>query len=282
VSRTYASRGFSLTLTAAVAPEGGSPTPVLRIAGRGAPPLELVGDQAYEDAAATVVVAQLDAANTSPQIIFETYSGGAHCCDNFVVSSLVRGRWRVQKLSCDCEMGHDLIVDPGRGRLAIGLPDKNFDYAFASHAGSIMPMRFYAFRSGSLWDVTSAREFLTLHAAEMARERTICLTGIEPGGGCAAYLAEASLVGEAAKAWAVVGKRNLPSADWSFPSGCEGDDTSHGCPKAEQIEFKSFAGAVRWFLWRHGYDPVAEPFACGRPHCLVPRPLTLPPLIPAA
>jgi hypothetical protein len=76
-------------------------------------------------------------------------------------------------------------------------------------------------------------------------EGAICLTGIEPDGGCAAYLAEASLMGEAAKAWAVVEKRNLR--------------------KAEQIEFKSFAGAVRWFLWRHGYDPAVEPSRAAGP-----------------
>lgn len=274
---TYAAGGYRLTLAAKADAKGDPPVPVLTIAAPGAPPLTLTGVGGFPgNGVAMVGVARLDPKAARPAVLMQTFSGGAHCCTTLKLALLSNGAWRAYELTFDGGPG-EAIVDAKDGApplLLIG--DGNFDYAFASHAGSYLPARAYAVRGGRLYDVSSERQMTDRWRVVMSSALGGCsATTPDRNGACAAYVAAASMLGQHAEAW----KRMLTIYDRTgnvWPNGCR-VDLGAGCPKDQVLEFKSYTASLAWFLWRYGYSPPAPTFECLAPNCPVAWPTSPPP-----
>jgi hypothetical protein len=93
-----------------------------------------------------LTVRDLDA-NGEPEVVFDAYSGGAHCC--FVAQAWRRsgGRWRPK--SHDFGNAGYRLRDVGRdGRAEWITGDDRFAYAFTSFAASRLPLQILRFRAG--------------------------------------------------------------------------------------------------------------------------------------
>jgi hypothetical protein len=181
-------------------------------------------------------VGRLDGAG-SRFVMWQAYTGGAHCCFNIqLVLPDEPGRGVISLGNFDMEMLTDIPSDvDGDGRTDFVLRDNDFLYAFASFAGSFAPPQIWNVEGGRAVNVSAAPRYRALFVDAMAETRPICL---EPGegernGACAAFIAAAARIGEADRAWAeMLG---------AYDRGGDGDE---GGP---------FPGRLRAFLVAHGY-----------------------------
>jgi len=235
------------------------------------------GSRAYDDAAATAIIARFDPASKAPVVVFASYTGGAHCCYVFIIAKLQGPYWRTWRTNCDCDLQHGMVRVLARGQPPVLiLPDHGFDGAFAAHSGSVSPPRIYQFRRGELFDVSSDPAFRTLYRRSMSVALSACRRAREPNGGCAALVAEASRAGQTQFAW----KETLAHYNRSsqtYPSGCRVKSAAEECEGGAWKVFENFPDSLRWFLWRHGYAPAAAPFPCESDFCPVPWPDSAPP-----
>ena len=269
-TRTYEIRGYALTLSSR--PTDGIPVPVLRVTVAGAPALTLDGVQGSDDASALVGVVQLDPRASRPAILLQTFSFGAHCCTTLKVAILSGKRWRTYELTAEGAPSKQFVQSDDDGRPLLLIGDLSFDYTFSSHAGSYLLNRGYSVRDGRLYDISSEPQLATRRRRSMNEALGGCRAQFsDRNGGCAAYVAAASLIGRHDLAW----RRMLTLYDpdgMVGPSGCRVDDSQGGCPKDQVITFKSFPDALAWFLWRRGYAPPAPTFECRAPGCPAPWP----------
>jgi hypothetical protein len=271
-ARTYHADGVTLTLSTRHDKDKDEPIPTLTIHAPGVRDLTLTGAKSFEVPPALVGVVRLDPGARLPQVVFMSYSGGAHCCTSLQVAIATGGAWTSRELGYDGAPVKDVVASAGApARLQLVVTDDAFDYAFASHGGGYPVLRVYSVRDGRLFDVTGEPQFRAFHRRQLAGALKKCRGPSERNGGCAAYVAEASLAGLHDVAW----KRMLASYDrlsTLWPSGCRIDPGEAGCPKDQQLTFKDFPSALEWFLWRYGYHPVAPSFACERVRCPVTPP----------
>ena len=274
VGHTYTAQGMTLRVTTTRVAGEGTAIPVLTLSAPGAAPVRLTGVSGFDDPAALIGVTRLDAASPGPQVLFQTFSGGAHCCTTLHLATFAGGAWRTFELTYDGPPGREVLnADAARGSPVLAIGDENFDYAFASHAGSFMVGRFYTVRHGQLYDISGERRFAATRRAAAAEALGDCRGDGERNGACAAYVAEASLAGKHDAAWRrMLTHYDRTSTNWQ--DGCRTDADADHCPKADVITFKSFPESLTWFLWRYGYAPAAPTFPCPAKDCPVPRPRT--------
>jgi hypothetical protein len=207
----------------------------------------------------------------------QTFSGGAHCCTTLDLATLSGGRWRTYELTFDGGPAKEIVDTEGGAPPVLLVGDSNFDYAFASHAGSYLLERAYAVRGGRLFDVSGEARLAAQRRDAMSATLGGCSAKSgDRNGACAAYVAAASLLGQHAAAW----RRMLTLYDREaviWPNGCRVAPGPGGCPKDQVLDFKSFPAAINWFLWRYGYAPVAPNFECRSPNCPVAWPTSPPP-----
>lgn len=89
----------------------------------------------------------------SPEIITESYSGGAHCCWTYRIYSITKHR-----LLAELENERDISFGSTNGRVELYTLDGAFDYFDgAAHTQAVFPSVFLRFENGKLHDVS--REF---------------------------------------------------------------------------------------------------------------------------
>ena len=277
-TRTYVAAGYRLTITSKSDAKGDPPVPVLSIAAPGAPPVKLTGVGGFAgNAVALIGVVGLDPTAKRTAVLMQTFSGGAHCCTTLNLALLSGGAWRTYEMTFDGGPGKGLVDTKDGAPPLLLIGDGNFDYAFASHAGSFLLPRAYAVRSGRLYDISGEPRFAGRRGDAMSGALAGCQqTGGERNGACAAYVAASSLGGRHAAAWRrMLALYDRKSVIW--PNGCRVDPGAGGCPKTDVLDFKSFPASLAWFLWRHGYFPPAPTFECLKPNCPVGWPKTPPP-----
>jgi hypothetical protein len=261
--------GLTLTFSRHPGKKGGDgPTPILKIAAPGAAPLVIEGTPSLGVAPVLAGVVRMDPTSTEPQVLFMTYSGGAHCCTQLDVAVLKGGKWRKFLLGYDGEPEKEVLDSPAAGELNLVLDDDSFDYAFASHAGSFYPRRIYEVRNGVLSDVSGEARFRAFHHSQMQGILGYCRKGAERNGACAAYVAEADLAGEGRAAWAQMLNFYDHHSD-TWPMGCQTKAGEIVCADGKTLKFKDFPHILAWFLWRNGYFPLAPSFPCSADNCSV-------------
>ncbi|MBI5103746.1 MAG: hypothetical protein HZB46_01925 [Solirubrobacterales bacterium] len=155
------------------------------------------------DDPSTVAVVDFDR-ESGPEVLVESYSGGAHCCWTGLLYYYDGEAWK----RLDVETGNqgyqtmDLDSD---GRTEIVTRDDRFAGAFTAYAASAAPVKVLQFEFGTLRDLTRERKaYLRQDARRLRKELRSFKRGVDRRGFLAAYVAEEYLLGEGA-----AGRREL-------------------------------------------------------------------------
>ena len=192
-----------------------------------------------------------------PGVLFESYSGGAHCCNEMTAVTAEKGRLDVVPLGdWDGEYLKGFPTDLDRDGVAdILRTDGKFLYAFSSYAGSYPPPRVLNVTGAGVVDVSKRPAFRSLFAKDAARARVACISGKwEQNGACAGYVASSARIGRFAPAWAEMLRHYDRDDHWRLPPGCRVTIIGGGqCPAVWVVTYKDYPEALRAFLVRNGY-----------------------------
>jgi hypothetical protein len=257
MDRTYAAAGLSLSFAPRFDSER-TVTPVLHLRAANGETLEAAGTPGFGEAAqARFGIGELDPSNDTREVVFTSYTGGAHCCTLVVVLSKTNTGWRRIELGpMDGEPAYEFPRDiDGDGIPELVVNDANFAYAFAAYAFSWMPPVVYQFRDGREIDASKDPRYAKLFKDDMVRTRAECVNHAneERNGACAAFIADASRLGHRDFAWPVMLSNYNRDDRWQLPPGCKTMLVDDQCPKGEEIVFTKFPDALAWFLDHSGY-----------------------------
>lgn len=233
-------------------------------------PSTIEGSALSWDAAASFAVVQLDTSSPERQILFSSFSGGAHCCTSLTLLEFTEGAWRRTELGLWDGDTPALPADiDGDGRKEFRFVDQSFLYTFESYAGSWAPPVIHEVRDGRVTDVSDARRFRSIYEAYVPQARQACAE--TQNGACAAYVAAAARLGQLDAAWSIMLASYDEYASWTYPSACR-VRTSGECPTDAAWRFETFPESLQWFLGEAGYTeasyvpPLNEggpSFSCG-------------------
>jgi hypothetical protein len=248
-----------LTLTMSSRPHGPDdpPTPVLHVE-HGGKPFETEGAAGFEKAAARFGVGRLEAGPGPPQVIFTSFSGGAHCCTSVTILDQTSKGWvAVDAGSWDGGVLESFPTDiDGDGNRELVVGDDRFAYAFDSYASSPKPPRLFNYHAGKLAEVSGSPAFKAYYESQLPDLQTACEA--HANGACAAYVAIAARVGQARQAWSKMIQNHAQDSDWVLPSGCAVALVEGSCPKDQEIAFRSYPAALAGFLRDAGYFKAGQ------------------------
>jgi hypothetical protein len=154
-------------------------------------------------------------------VYFQSFSGGAHCCNRIQVALVRPGGIRVVDFeNWDGDYGEMPRDVDGDGVVDFVHVDNAFLYAFSSYADSWAPPLIFNIIGDEAVDVSTRPSFRRLFQDSVNRTRGTCAPRPDrsPNGACAAYVASAARIGQFEAAWA----RMLRSYDRNMPA-CLGD-----------------------------------------------------------
>lgn len=172
-----------------------------------------------------------------PQIVFQHYTFGAHCCIVTRIATLIDGRWQVIKAGAqDGDGGYDFVDIAGDGFAELVGADQSFLYAFAGYASSRCPILLQRLEGASLIDVTRNRLYRQAVVADLEamEPRSADDERWHDNGFLAAWVATKALLGEGPSAW----RRMLKN--YNSASG-------------RTMKFATFPETLRVHLRAHGY-----------------------------
>ena len=227
--------------------------PVLRIRQGGGTALEVVGEPsgfAFPQGSASLL--ELDPGNAAPEVVFTSYTGGAHCCTAVtVVRQTADGSFEAIDVgSYDGDGARPDDVD-GDGVYELIMVDNDFLYAFDCYACSAAPLVILAIEDGKIVDVSAEPRFRDRHRAWLKQiEKVQAEGGGTPSPGWwAGWVAAKSRVGEGAEAWRIFTSDFDTAADEGV-SVCTVD--AEECPD-DAWKTVPFPQALEDFLRRQGY-----------------------------
>lgn len=202
-------------------------------------------------ATAQFAVVQMDTASEARQILFTSFSYGAHCCVQGYLLEHGPTGWRTIDLGMWDGERMPLPVDiDGDGKKEFSLLDQRFLYAFDSYAGSYAPSAIYAVQGADFVDVSSNAKYRSVFRAELTRAKSACEEG--GSGACAGYAGIAARLGQLDAAWPIVLGNYSRQSDWTYPAPCIANH-SQSCAGNEAIAFETFPESLQWFLGATGY-----------------------------
>lgn len=197
-----------------------------------------------------------------PYVLFQSFTGGAHCCNMIRLVVPEGGRLSVADLGIwDGDYLEELPTDlDGDGRLDFVFRDDALLYAFASYAESFAPPLVLNVVDGQVVDVSDHPGFRPMFLEAMADARQSCASlglpdsdGPSSNGACAGFVASAARAGRFDEAWAQMLAAYDRDSDWPLPQGCRTRPAEGECPAADVIAFDDYPDALRAFLVRQGY-----------------------------
>jgi hypothetical protein len=196
----------------------------------------------------------MDNTNQYPEVIFSSFTGGAHCCNEVVVlTSDSQGKWFPVELAYFDGDSHE-AQDINSDRIYEYVDrDNRFLYRFTSYAGSFAPTQIWQLKGSKFVDVTHEPRFSFIHRRnlnEMSKMFSEDWQDIDPNGFLAAYVANKALVGEFQEGWNIMLKRYDKNSDWGL-SDCKQYDEKSNC--LQEVKYKSYPDALRAFLIESGY-----------------------------
>ncbi len=250
--RTFLIGDYALTLSSR-AKQSGERVAVLHVKAVTGEEISVHGQLGYPIPSADFGVGHLDFRTPTDQVIFTTYSGGAHCCTKITVLELFKGRW--YKIDLGAWDGGPLAEFPedvdGDGWPDIVLHDDRFDYAFAPYSESFKPPRIFNIRQARAIDIGHAARYDKLYEADMDQARAGCVQ--HKNAACAAFVADATRLGRHDWAWRIMLANYNRSSDWDFPTKCKVALVNESCPAGRAEQFRTFPDALEWFLTDKGY-----------------------------
>ncbi|HVP83352.1 MAG TPA: hypothetical protein VMS78_01400 [Rhizomicrobium sp.] len=249
--KTYTFGTYKLTLSSA---KNGDQmgVPHLSVSAPGLPPFAYDGQAAGDIARADFTVLKLSP-KVQPSVVFDTYSGGAHCCVEVVViqpagkswRKIDLGSWDGGGIAYPKDVDGDDIVD-------FVFVDNAFLYAFDCYACSHPPPLVLNIVNGKAVNVSTAPRFASLFRADMAEAKQGCAE--HNNGVCAGYVADAARLGEFDEAWQFMLANYNKTSTWDYPTRCQGQKVDYRCQGTE-LKPKDYPEALKWFLQDNGYVP---------------------------
>lgn len=247
-------RSGSTILTLSSRRHGEGVVPVITVRAPGLPVFRHEGQEGMSNASARFGVGRIDPSVPGPQILFTSFSGGAHCCTRVELLQYSGGRWRaVDVREWDgAGLGPFPTDENGDGVRDLVMSDNRFDYAFDSHAGSFMPPQILNIRGGRVSDVSADPSYRRVYQEALAEVEPICRE--HANGACAAFVAIAARLGRAQWAWPIFLANYDRTSDWSWPTDCRVHVPVTGtCPDDQTVRFAGMPQALSWFLRDAGY-----------------------------
>jgi len=203
----------------------------------------------------TAEIVEMDRSNKAPEVVFSSYSGGAHCCTRVIIAAAdAKGQWSTTAVG-DWDGGGDYIEDAdGDGVAEIAVIDNAFLYTFDCYACSAAPLKILAVHNGRIVDATREPRFRKKHEAWLkameswASDRD---STFAPGF-FAGWVAQKSLLGEGRQAWDAMMKAYDAKSDLGHEICKDGQPLTE-CPEKDQIAVP-FPKALKIFLEQRGYN----------------------------
>lgn len=190
-------------------------------------------------------------AGGAPTLVFESFSGGAHCCMDVKLVTLDEGPLKV----VDLGMFDGGLVEPidldGDGVFEFLVNDDRFNYTFDAYAFSSSPPLIYAMGPEGPYDASREARFRSIYVDAYNQLAPVCI--IPEGynaGGCAAYLGAAARLGiyEGLRATLAPALSQMDMASgWEEYSFCLDQECE------TQKEFTDLMAAVEYALGDWGY-----------------------------
>ncbi|MCW2308082.1 hypothetical protein [Rhodobium gokarnense] len=200
-------------------------------------------------------IAEMDPGNATPEVVFSSYSGGAHCCTRVIVAAADKaGKWSAHVIG-DWDGGGDYLEDAdGDGTGELVIIDNRFLYAFDCYACSAAPLKILAIRNGKPVDVTRDKRFEKKHRTWIkamegwAADRN----GEFAAGFYAGWVAQKSLVGEGKEAWEAMLEAYKKAPQDEGYDICRTGQPMESCKPEDQVSVP-FPEALKAFLDEAGY-----------------------------
>ena len=227
--------------------------PMLEVVVDGATVLRIEGvASGWDTPQGTIEIVEIDPANDTPEVVFTSFSGGAHCCTQVHVASAGKdGKWAdVDVGFFDGEGGSFVDLD-GDGEAEFRTYDNAFLYAFDCYACSSAPLSLFAVTGGKVVDVSRKPAFEQAHRAwlaDMERRLPEATRDFSPGF-FTGWIAEKAILGEGYEAWETMMKAYRGYADEGFESCPE---TRPDCEENEKRTL-AYPDALKVFLKQQGY-----------------------------
>lgn len=202
----------------------------------------------------------MDPNNPHPEIVFSSYTGGAHCCsDTRIITSSKNGtKWQEIEVGSfdgaplaarDVDSDGRFEVDSD-GRFEMVVRDNRFLYAFGCYACSAAPLQILQLRGRSINNVSADKAFVEAHRTSLAGMIKSYSDGNpESNGFLAGYVGQKIRLGEGAEAFAR--KYYDKTTDWGLESCSVALDANSNCPG--EVLRLSFPDALKRFLDEAGY-----------------------------
>lgn len=185
--------------------------------------------------------------NKTPEIIVQTYSGGAHCCTSFIIYTWLENKFVKDEITY-LDGGGGVFKDLDKdGNSEFITSHNGFLYLFSSYAGSYPPSLIYSFNEGKLKENTRnypdylrEREKKMLNSLRENQKRNYEVNGILAG-----YVAQKILLGEYQQGWEFMLKNYDKNSDWGLTIYND---------KGEKVgKYPDFPTALRAFLFQQEY-----------------------------
>lgn len=185
-----------------------------------------------------------------PEVIFDRFTGGAHCCSIYTIHSWQGDRlYRTVTQPLDASAAGPFKDLNGDGYSEWLSADPRFLYAFSSYASSWPPTITLSFREGSLIDTSQQfQEEMRSTAYGMyisTRQSTPKNPMLGVNGILAGYVAQKILMGEYQSGWEYMLAHFDPGDDWGL--------SERNSAGATLITFPDYPTALAHFLTDLGY-----------------------------
>ncbi|MES2989096.1 MAG: hypothetical protein V4808_14430 [Pseudomonadota bacterium] len=215
------------------------------------------GDPANIAFARQIAIGKLAKADAAPSVLFQTFTGGAHCCAQLWAVVPMGGKLETVKFGLLDGDGIDAFpVDiDGDDVVDFILKDDRFNYAFSSYAGSFAPPQIFNVIQGKLVDVSARESFAGTFEQTADEARALCADteNSDRNGACATYVAASARVGKFDTAIRHASALAAKGGEIFLPTACTVPLVDGSCPDDKEKSFPDFESALRWFLRDAGY-----------------------------
>lgn len=206
--------------------------PVVTVSEDGVEVAKLEGeDSGMGDPPLAVQIAEIDPANSEPEVVVSFYTGGAHCCSDTKVITKAKDGSGWKTVEVGQFDGAPLLANDvtGDGRYVFETRDNAFLYAFACYACSSAPLKLLAIEDGEVKDVSADPKFRPAHEAYL-KDMIVEVPEEDVNGFLAGYVAEKIRLGEGEEAWKLMLDYYDRESDWGLDLCDQPLDENGACP----------------------------------------------------